>query len=262
MIKKTIGVVGGMGPMAGVALVEKITRNTPAHKDQEHFSVILVSNPMIIDRTQFLEGEVDENPAYQISESIAQLAKCGADVVGIACNTSYSSAIYDVLCEELKRRDIKVNVLDLPGETYEELRKHGENVRKVGIMATNGTYKSRVYESILTSNGYEVVLPDVNFQETIIHQIIYNSDYGIKSHPEWVSDEARKKFIQALNFFKIKGADAIILACSELSFPFKEIYPTDLLIIDPMECMARALIREASGKNAEKESLEPSMETT
>ena len=54
---KTIGIVGGMGPEATCDLYLKIIRNTPAEKDQDHFRVIIDSNPKIPDRTAFIIGQ-------------------------------------------------------------------------------------------------------------------------------------------------------------------------------------------------------------
>ena len=249
MIKKVIGVVGGMGPMAGIALVESITRNTTAHCDQEHLSTILISNPEIVDRTQFLDGLCDENPAYQIVDSIIKLERCGAEVVGIACNTSYSPEVHDITLDELNRKGSRVKLLNLPLETCKAMSQTEADICKVGIMATYGTYKSKIYETLLCSYGYEVILPDLDFQKNVVHQIIYNSEFGIKSNAHRVVPKAKEMFVRALNFFRVNQADAVVLACTELSFPFKDLYPEDIIIIDPVDCFAKALIREATVGN-------------
>ncbi|MEQ9659939.1 MAG: hypothetical protein RLO00_17505, partial [Fulvivirga sp.] len=63
MEHRTIGIVGGMGPQAGVTLHEAIVRHTSAITDQEHLSVILMTFPRAIqDRTKFLCGLTKENP--------------------------------------------------------------------------------------------------------------------------------------------------------------------------------------------------------
>src|SRR5215213_8942139 len=98
---KTIGIVGGMGPQAGVALLNSITCMTGAAKDQEHLSAILMSFPgEVEDRTSFLEGNVSINPAYSIANIISRLEIAGANIIGIACNTSHAPRIYNVITEE------------------------------------------------------------------------------------------------------------------------------------------------------------------
>lgn len=48
---KTLGIIGGMGPLAGCDLLEKIIANTDARCDQDHIHVLLDSNTAIPDRT-------------------------------------------------------------------------------------------------------------------------------------------------------------------------------------------------------------------
>ena len=93
-----IGIVGGMGPLAGLDVFKKITEETPVTSDQEHAPVLLFSVPaQIPDRTEFLLGREKTNPAIAISEIILTLEKAGARVVGIPCNTAHSPRIFDVI---------------------------------------------------------------------------------------------------------------------------------------------------------------------
>ena len=104
-----IGVLGGAGPYAGLDLMRKIFDQTEANCDQEHLSVIQYSlSEHIIDRTRFLLGETDENPGEAIGEIMVRMAKAGATVIGVPCNTAHSPRIMDVavamLHERLRRR--------------------------------------------------------------------------------------------------------------------------------------------------------------
>ena len=93
--REVIGVVGGMGPLARVRLVELITRLTPASRDQDHRDVVLVSMPgCISDRTEFLLGHSDENPAAAVAESVQLLASAGATCVGVACSSVHAPPIW------------------------------------------------------------------------------------------------------------------------------------------------------------------------
>ena len=101
---RVIGIVGGMGPQAGVALFSNIVRFTSATQDQQHLSTILMSFPRHIpDRTLFLEGVAEINPAVNVVNIIRKLESAGASVVGIACNTCHAPAIFDVIARELDR---------------------------------------------------------------------------------------------------------------------------------------------------------------
>lgn len=71
-----IGVLGGVGPYAGLDLMRKIFDQTEANCDQEHLSVIQYSlSEHIIDRTRFLLGETDENPGEAIGEIMVRMGE-------------------------------------------------------------------------------------------------------------------------------------------------------------------------------------------
>lgn len=241
-----IGIVGGMGPQAGLLLFNKIVEYTKAKEDQQHLSVVLMSFPKhIVDRTSFLEGSSFVNPAFSIAEIIRKLKCVGASVIGMACNTSYSPQIYDVIREELDRTDTQVKLIHMPFETCQYIRKNHLHVRRVGIMATNGTYKSGVYKKIIQDLGYEIVLPDFKFQNNIIHRMIYDAEFGIKATSDKVTAEVDALMEQAICFFRANDADAVILGCTELSL-IKEKIGDNTIIVDSTEILAKALIREAT----------------
>jgi len=87
---KIIGIVGGMGPRAGLELHNKIILKTNATNDQSHVSVAHISfSNRIPDRTAYLNNEVPENPAFAIKKIVKMLHEVGAQCIGIPCNTSH-----------------------------------------------------------------------------------------------------------------------------------------------------------------------------
>ena len=81
---KTIGIVGGMGPLATADLFTKIIHRTKAAKDQDHIHVLIDSNPAVPDRTAaILHGGEDPTPI--LLQSCKNLEAMGAEVVGVAC---------------------------------------------------------------------------------------------------------------------------------------------------------------------------------
>jgi aspartate racemase len=242
----TIGIVGGMGPEAGAALFSRILYYTEAATDQEHLPVILMSFPNhLVDRTSFLEGRTKINPAYNVAKIIGKLETAGANIIGIACNTSHVPEIYRVIEHELNRTDSRVKLIHMPFETCQRIREHYPHVRRIGIMSTNGTYKAGIYEKFLLEWGYEVIVPDPAFQDNIIHKMIYDPEFGIKANPNAINREVRSLMKRSVEFFKKKKADGIILGCTELS-ALAGIYKekTMPVIIDSIDALAQALIRE------------------
>ena len=241
-----IGIVGGMGPQAGTALLDSITVQTNAQKDQQHLSTILMSFPgCIVDRTAFLEREEAVNPAYSIANVITKLEQAGATIVGMACNTSHVPEIYDVVVEELRQRNSAVRLLHMPSETCYHIKCQFGPARRVGLMATNGTYRSRLYEEQLKQLGYEVIVPDAQFQNDVIHRMIYDPKFGIKARVKGIAPPAKHLLDKALAFYQDKKTDVLILGCTELSLILAEREVSDMAVVDSTEVLARALIQAA-----------------
>ena len=71
-----IGIVGGVGPHAGLDLMKKVFDNSQAASDQEHVDALLFSLPSgINDRTEYLLGKVEENPGKALAEILIRLEK-------------------------------------------------------------------------------------------------------------------------------------------------------------------------------------------
>ena len=96
-VENMIGVIGGMGPYAGLDLVEKIFAETIASTDQDHVPVAMLSCPAsITDRSAFLLGKSAENPANAIAEVALRLERSGAAIAGMPCNSAHARLILTV----------------------------------------------------------------------------------------------------------------------------------------------------------------------
>ena len=145
MIKysRSIGIVGGVGPYAGIELARKILLATKASSDQEHIPILLHSRPnLIMDRTSFLMDRSLENPGLILGEIMRELAMNGAVVIGMPCNTAHSPAILDTALskiEDIKEKTFFVNMISSVVEYISQYR----HINKVGILSTIGTYQGR-----------------------------------------------------------------------------------------------------------------------
>lgn len=243
----TIGIVGGMGPHSGVALMSTILNNTKARCDQDYPSTVLMSFPReMADRTRFILGEGKVNPAYGIALVIGKLYAAGATVIGIACNTAYSPEIYNVVLQELERKEIVVTMVNMPMEAYKHILTHYPHARRVGLMTTTGTHMSGVYCSLLSEMGYEVVQPDLDFQNDVIHRMIYDPQFGIKAHPQCIRADVYKLAKRARQFFKQQQTDVIVLGCTELSLALTEEDLGNIPTVDALQALARGLLQHAT----------------
>jgi aspartate racemase len=245
-MEKWIGVVGGVGPFAGIDLLGKIAAQTAVNLDQHHLTVLNWSQPgTIVDRTEFLLGQVAENPAFALAAQVMQLAQMGAGVVGIPCNTAHAPRIFNQIRAELTAAHCDVQLLHMIEEVGRFLQEQLPGAKQIGVLSTTGTYRARVYVDVLEPLGFTAVLPPITLQTEKIHPAIYDPVYGLKAcgaatEPAWAN------LREGVDTLKEAGAEAIILGCTELPLAFVEATAVGLPLIDPTLILARALIREAN----------------
>ena len=239
-----IGIVGGVGPYAGLDLMKKVFDQTQAGKDQDHVDTILLSLPSgILDRTEYLEGRVKVNPAFAIANVLARLEEAGASVAGIPCNTAHTDKIFEVILSELQRRKRSIQVLNMVSETVSFIQSNHPQLMKIGVLSTTGTYKSKVYVKALEDQGFQVLVPEVEMQETLIHPAIYDPVYGIKSVSDPINPQAKENLQIGFDFLESRGAQGVILGCTEIPLAFPDLSIGGMRAIDPTLVLARALLK-------------------
>lgn len=244
--KNIIGIVGGVGPYAGLDLMRKVFDNTLSEGDQDHVDALLFSLPSrIVDRTEFLEGREEQNPAEAIHEVLSRLEEAGATVAGIPCNTAHAAPIFELIQEKLDSAGSRIRLLHMIRETVGFIQTALPDLRRIGILSTTGTYRSRIYQDALESAAYKVILPSEEMQEQMIHPAIYDGDYGIKSQSNPVHPQALAFLETGFSYLEQMGAEAVILGCTEISMAFQVPAGRGVIGIDPTQVLARALIYNA-----------------
>lgn len=226
---KTIGILGGMGPLATVDIFGKIVRMTCADNDQEHIHIIIDNQPAIPDRTEAILGGGESSLPMMIS-SAKTLENAGADLLIIPCNTAHY--FYEGVCSA-----VNIPVLSMVEETAAYLKQH--HIDKIGLLATDGTLKTDVYRKALSEFGIDLVLPDDSERKTVTH-VIYD---GIKAG----------KMVDIKPFCAVgkrmleHGAQTLVLACTELPPAFAA-YQIELPYVDPTLILAVAAIKAAGAR--------------
>lgn len=237
-----IGVVGGMGTYAGIDLLKKIADNTGAETDQDHFPVIMISEPEnILDRTEYLLGLVKQNPGYAIASIAKRLAEMGAELIGLPCNTAHVPEILDIVLEGVPEGCRLVNMIE---EVEIFLTENYNEISRVGVLATNGTYGARVYDHYLQKAGIEVIYPNKKSQFEKVHPSIYDPDYGIKAQSNPVSERSVSDLTEVAEELISKGAGALVLACTEIPLALTEDSISGIPLVDASDVLAKALVRE------------------
>ena len=225
MSKKIIGILGGMGPAATADLFTKIINSTDASCDQEHLHVIIDSNTNIPDRTEALiHGGAD--PTEQMTQSARRLVEAGAELIVMPCNTAHG--FYDAVCAS-----VPVPVLHMIKLTAQELMRH--EITRAGLLATDGTVQSGIYESCFAGSGIELITPSPEAQAAVM-DLTYN---GVKAGRR---DFDTSGFEKAVRELFDNGAQTLILGCTELPI-VADTLPEDGPFIDPTAELAKAAIR-------------------
>lgn len=224
-MKKTLGIIGGVGPLATMFIGEMIVRRTAAKTDQEHVNMIITNNTMIPDRTAFILGESEENPVPVILSDADKLAVAGAEVLAIPCNTAHS--FYDEI-----QRNTSLPVINMIEETAKYASKRG--AKRVGILGTTGTISTGIYQAACVELGMEAIVPDEDIQ-ALVMSLIYDDIKAGKS-------ANRDKWQVIRGAMDDANCDEIILGCTELSIVRQELQLTDCL--DSLLVLAETAIRK------------------
>lgn len=228
MNDKVIGIIGGMGPEATADLFMKIIQKTKVNNDQEHFRVIIDNNPKIPDRTKaILYG--GENPLDELIKTAKTLELAGVDVACIPCMTSH------YFINELQKH-VKYQILNAFEVLKEYIKINYPNIKKVGVLATTGTVKTKIFEQYI--NFTSIVYPSEYTQNDKVMEAIYG-EFGIK---RGVRNEIPLKLLQdATNELLSIGAELIILGCTEIGLVLKQEH-VNVPIVDPMDILASKIV--------------------
>jgi len=206
MEKKTLGIIGGVGPLATMLVGEMIVRLTEAEKDQDHVDMIITNNPNIPDRTAFILGESEEDPVPVILADAQRLTVAGADILAIPCNTAHS------FFGQIEEGAV-LPVIDMIGETAARAAQGGAT--RIGILGTTGTITTGVYQSACERYGMTPIIPDAHIQ-SVVMSLIYDDVKAGKPAD-------REKWSIIKGAMEEVGCDKVILGCTELSVVRQEL---------------------------------------
>lgn len=224
-----IGIIGGLGPLATVKFMELLNE-----KIKDDVEIVVINDPTTPDRTSYILDNKNSNPINNILDMVKKLEVFKCDVIVMPCNTA--SYFYKEI-----QNATNIHFINIVEETVKYLANN--KIKKIGLLATKGTIKSKIYENLLKEYNIECIIPNDEEQE-IIHEVIYD---GVKSNKDINLD----KFFEVTNKLKDMGCEKIILGCTELSAlrKMKGLYQEEYL--DAMEVLADDTVNYVSKrKNA------------
>ena len=216
-----LGVLGGLGPMATAYYLELVVRMTDAKRDQDHPEILLMNIPTIPDRTAFILGKSQDDPAKPMIELGCQLKQLGAEVIATPCVTAH-------YFHEQLQKGIGLPVIHVISCTAKLLADKG--IRKVGLMATDGTVQSGIFQEKLTQAGIHTVLPTQENQRGVMDLIYNQVKAGLPADMDL--------FFRICHQLQADGAQVVLLGCTELSL-LKKQQELGTGILDVLDVLAK-----------------------
>ena len=223
---KKLGVIGGMGPEASCYYYGEVIKHTRADKDQEHIDMVILSHATMPDRTTAIVTKDDKDLIRTICNDAKTLESLGVANIAITCNTSHY--FYDYI-----QKAVNIPVINMIHESVAYAVREFENVKRIGIMGTDGTINSKIYHRECRKFGVTPVKPSDERQKDVM-SLIYDD---IKSG----KPGDKRKFDRVMAEFNRRGCDAVILACTELSV-FKSKHEVPDICLDAMDVLVRESI--------------------
>ncbi|MBT2468206.1 aspartate/glutamate racemase family protein [Streptomyces sp. ISL-66] len=200
--RPTLGILGGMGPLATAAFYRRLVELTPAGSDQAHLPVLMWADPAVPDRTAALLGQ-GPSPVPALVEGARWLQRAGVSCIAVPCNTAHAYV------EQLSKAT-GVEVLDMIKAALETAVRRTPGLERVGILATRGTRLTGLYEQAGARLGLDVIQVPAPVQEEYVDAAIRAVKAGAETAgPErWIATAAES--------LKEQGAQAVVAACTEI----------------------------------------------
>jgi aspartate racemase len=223
-MKKILGVLGGMGPLATVDFLQKLIEETPATRDQEHVPVVAYSVPQMPERPPAIVGN-GESPLPHMLEGVLTLKRAGAKAVAIACNTAHFW--YDDLV-----RDGGLPILHIADAACASLG----DARRVGLLATEGTVAAGFFQRRLASRGIDCLLSTPEEQRTMVLPAIEHVKRNELAQAHALAVRAARRLLE-------NGAQAVVMGCTEIPLALEfEVSDVSPHCIDATRALARASV--------------------
>ena len=224
MNEAKLGILGGMGPQATQDFYQRILDRTDAACDQEHLPTVILSDTRMPDRTSAILGGDAEGCFQRLLAGARLLEQGGCTALAIPCNTSHYFA-------DRLQGEISIPLIHMPRETVGVLADEGR--RKVGILGTDGTVQTGIYQKECAARDLLGVAPPPEVQRVVMSIIYDEIKRGEKG--------SREKFAVIDRWLRSAGCDGAILACTELSV-YRTYHGLPDYYLDAMDVLAQRCI--------------------
>ncbi len=230
-MSKTIGILGGMGPEATIYMFRLIVKLTKVEKDQDHIPIIVYNNPKIPDRTAAIV-RAGPSPLPYLVDSALFLEKAGADFILMPCVTAH------YFYKEIVKH-ITIPFLHLLEESIRYVKQELSHVKRIGLLATDGTVQTGLFQELFNKNGIEIVVPEKE-RQNLIMKALYQKE-GVKAG---YKEGPKEMILPVLRQFIRDKVEGVIAGCTEIPLLLSQA-DMEIPFINPLKIIARKSIRKA-----------------
>lgn len=216
---KTLGLIGGLSWESTALYYEYINKEINKKLGKLHSAKIVLISVDLEEIVRLQSTNEWDKAGGILADAAISLEKSGADIILLCTNTMHKVAqnILEV---------INIPFLHIAEPVIKRIKEN--KINKIGILSTKFTMEEAFYKKFYTEQNIEVVTPD-KVDIDIIHEIIYT-----KLCKGVITERSKKEIIRIINKLNSSGAQAIILACTEISLLINQ-NDTDILIIDTLK---------------------------
>lgn len=204
---KTIGLIGGMSWESTVTYYQVINETVKKELGGLHSAKCILYSVDFDEIEKYQSAGEWNKSAEVLAQAASALERAGADFIVICTNTMHKVA------PEISRK-ITVPLLHIADMTAIELKK--SNIKKVGLLGTKYTMQQAFYKNVLQVNGIEVIVPDDAGIE-VVNSVIYDELCIGK-----ISAQSKAAYLRIISELSNKGAQGIILGCTEIGLLVKQ----------------------------------------
>ena len=220
---KILGVLGGMGPLASAHFMVRLTQLTPASHEQDHVPAVLWSDPRVPNRLAAQRG-TGPSPLPWLVHGIEKLAQAGCGAVAIPCNTAHGWI-------DGMRAASPIPILHIIDAAADDLRRQGIASGRVGALATEATLAMRLYQDWLERLGWPVIEPTADEMRDLVSPSIALVKENRLADAYVLAEAAVQRLLD-------RGAEAVVLGCTELPLAIGAGPRLSAVIVDTIDALA------------------------
>ena len=229
--RKTVGVIGGLGPEATLDFFARVLKATPAARDQDHLRLIIDNNPWVPDRNAAIAG-TGPSAGPALAEMARGLERAGAQFLVMPCNAAHAF-----------QADIEAATslpfVSLIAETVREAERIAPNAKRIAILGARGTLRAGIYDKAFAAAGQGTLSPEGERLDRLMAAIgrVKTGDTGVETR-----DAMRAVALEMI----ADGCDAVCAACTEVPIVLTQ-SDLDVPLISSTDALVARTVAIASG---------------